>query len=70
MAMIPDDRPMKTSDAPPSRAASSRLPSPRVRDTSADVAMVRPMDTDIVKNISVPAKPMAAASSSTPRSEM
>ena len=62
--------PMNTSDAPPMRAASSRSPRPRQRETSALQAMVKPMATEMVKNSSVDAKPTAAASSDMPSIEM
>ena len=39
---------------------SSRLPRPSERETSAEQAMVRPIDTEMVKNSSVAAKPIAA----------
>ena len=53
---------MNTIEAPASRAASSRLPRPSARDTSAEVAMVKPIATEMVKNSSVAAKPTAAVS--------
>jgi hypothetical protein len=52
------------------RAASSRSPRPSARETTAEVAMVKPIATEMVKNISVEANPMAAASSCTPSIEM
>ena len=61
---------MNTIDAPAMRAASSRLPRPSARETSAELAMVKPIATEMVKNSSVAAKPIAAASSCTPSSEM
>ena len=61
---------MNTIEAPASRAASSRLPRPSERDTSAEQAMVKPIATEIVKNSSVAAKPIAAVSDCTPSSEM
>ena len=53
---------MNTIEAPASRAASSRLPRPSDRDTSAELAMVKPIATEMVKNSSVAAKPTAAVS--------
>ena len=61
---------MNTIEAPASRAASSRLPRPSERDTSAEQAMVKPIATEMVKNSSVAAKPTAAVSDCTPSSEM
>ena len=56
--------------APPLRAACSRSPAPSARATRALAAIVIPMATEMPKNISVPAYPMAAANCCWPSIEM